>query len=293
VHEHGRAIALMLFSTLCFAVMGAFVKLAADVPVVEKVMFRNLVTLVVAGGVVLKNRRAPFGRRGNRRWLVLRSVLGVGGVGCYFWAIDHLLLADAAMLNKLSPFFVFLLAGAALKERQRRSTFVALLLAFAGALCVIKPRFDLEMVPALVGLASAFFAGAAYTVLRFLRDREPPETIVFVFSAVTVLMTAPVVAVGFSSPSGPDVWWLLGIGVAAAGGQFALTSAYHHAPATEVSLYSYAVIVFSAVLGFVLFDEIPDALSVVGGLLILAGGAMVWVLRPRPYSTNTSDSHGQ
>ena len=293
MHEHGRAIALMLFSTLCFAVMGAFVKLAADVPVVEKVMFRNLVTLVVAGGVVLKNRRAPFGHRGNRRWLVLRSVLGVGGVGCYFWAIDHLLLADAAMLNKLSPFFVFLLAGAALKERQRRSTFVALLLAFAGALCVIKPRFDLDMVPALVGLASAFFAGAAYTVLRFLRDREPPETIVFVFSAVTLMMTAPVVAVGFSTPTGSDVWWLLGIGVAAAGGQFALTSAYHHAPATEVSLYSYAVIVFSAVLGFVLFDEVPDALSAVGGLLILAGGAMVWVLRPRPYETNTNESQGQ
>jgi drug/metabolite transporter (DMT)-like permease len=224
---------------------------------------------------------------------VLRSVLGVGGVGCYFWAIDHLLLADAAMLNKLSPFFVFLLAGAILKEPQRRSTFVALLLAFAGALCVIKPRFDLDVLPALVGLASAFFAGAAYTVLRFLRDRESPETIVFMFSAITVAMTAPVVAIGFSLPTGLDGWWLFGIGLAAAGGQFALTSAYHHAPATEVSLYSYAVILFSAILGFVLFGEVPDLLSVIGGVLILTAGAMVWLLRPRPYSTNTSDSQGQ
>lgn len=275
---HPRAIALMLTSALCFSIMGVFVKLAHDVPVVEKVMFRNLVTLGVAGAIALARRRPLTGRPGNRRWLLLRSLLGIGGVGCYFWSIERLLLADAAMLNKLSPFFVFLLAGPMLGERQRRSTALALLLAFTGAILVIKPRFDVSVIPALVGLASALFAGSAYTVLRHLRDRETPETIIFVFSAVTVALTAPLVAVGFSPPTGMAPWWLAGIGLAAAGGQFGLTAAYRHAPAAEVSLYSYAVILFSALFGFVVFAEVPDLWSGLGGILILCAGTLVWLV---------------
>lgn len=280
----------MLVSALCFAVMGVFVKLAGDVPVVEKVMFRNLVTLVVAGGVAIHRRRTLFGRPEHRSWLLLRSLLGIGGVGCYFWSIDHLLLADAAMLNKLSPFVVFLLAGTTLGETRRRSTFLALTVAFAGALCVIKPRLDLAVLPALVGLASAFFAGAAYTVLRHLRDLEPPEVIVFFFSAVTVILTAPWVALHFNLPTASQAGALLGIGITAAGGQFALTASYRHAPATEVSLYSYAVIVFSAVLGLAVFSEVPDGLSIIGGCLIIAAGAVVYFLS---YPRKASDSHGQ
>lgn len=276
-----RAILFMLVSAAAFAAMGAFVKAAADVPVVEKVVGRNLVSLVIAAAVVWRARKPFLGRRGHRKLLLLRALLGVAGVTCYFYAIDHLILADAAMLTKLSPFFVAVFALAFLGEKPPRTVILAMVIAFAGGLLVIKPRFDLSILPALVGLSSSVFAGAAYTVLRSLRSREAPETIVFTFSLVTVVVLAPFIAGRLYVPNLREAMLLLGVGVGAAIGQFGLTLAYRYAPAAGVSIYSYATIVFSALLGLAIWGEVPDVLSLVGGLLILAGGTLAFVAERR------------
>jgi drug/metabolite transporter (DMT)-like permease len=272
----------MLISAAAFAGMGAFVKAATEVPVVEKVVFRNVISLVIAGVVAWRAGKPLLGRRGNQKLLLLRSLLGVGGVTCYFYAIDNLILADAAMLNRLSPFFVAILALLFLGERPPKAVIVAMVVAFIGGLLVIKPRFELTILPALVGLASAVFAGGAYTVVRSLRSREAPETIVFYFSLVTVLVLAPFVAGDLYLPNGREMWLLLGIGVGAAIGQFGLTMAYRHAPAAGVSIYSYTTIVFSALLGLLIWAEVPDWLSVIGGVLIIAGGALSFAAERRP-----------
>ncbi|MEJ2580315.1 MAG: DMT family transporter [Acidobacteriota bacterium] len=276
------AVIFMLISAAAFAGMGAFVKAATEVPVVEKVVFRNVISLVIAGVVAWRAGKPLLGRRENQKLLLLRSLLGVGGVTCYFYAIDNLILADAAMLNRLSPFFVAILALLFLGERPPKAVIVAMVVAFIGGLLVIKPRFELTILPALVGLASAVFAGGAYTVVRSLRSREAPETIVFYFSLVTVLVLAPFVAGDLYLPNGREVWLLLGIGVGAAIGQFGLTMAYRHAPAAGVSIYSYTTIVFSALLGLLIWAEVPDWLSVIGGVLIIAGGALSFAAERRP-----------
>lgn len=274
--DHRRALLWIGLSIVSYALMAAFVKLASEVGLAERVLVRNLVMLLVAGAILGRRRGRPLGARGNRALLVLRALLGLGGVSCYFWSIDHLLLADAAMLNKLSPFVVLVLAWIVLGERPGRATLVALGLALAGALLVIKPRLDLSVLPALVGLASALFAGSAYTVVRALRARETPETIIFVFSLVTVVVLLPAVALDFAVP--PARAWppLLGIGFAAAGGQLGLTHALRHAPAAEVALYSYGTIVLSALLGYLVWHEVPDGWSALGGGLILAAAVSVW-----------------
>ena len=272
-----RAVLFMLVSAAAFAAMGAFVKAAADVPVVEKVVVRNLISLVIAGVVVWRAGKPFLGRRGNRKLLLLRGLLGVAGVTCYFYAIDHLILADAAMLTKLSPFFVAVFALAFLGEQPPRAVLLAMVIAFIGGVLVIKPRFDLSILPALVGLASSVFAGGAYTVVRSLRSREAPETIVFTFSLITVVVLAPFVAGRLYVPSFREALLLLGIGVGAAIGQFGLTLAYRYAPAAGVSIYSYTTIVFSALLGVAIWGEVPDVLSLIGGVLILTGGALAFV----------------
>ena len=266
----------MTVSAAAFAGMGAFVKAAADVPVVEKVVVRNLISLVIAGVVAWRAGRPFLGRRENQGLLLLRSLLGVAGVVCYFYAIDHLILADAAMLTRLAPFFVAIFALFFLGERPPKAVIFAMMVAFAGGLLVIKPRFDLSIVPALIGLTSAVFAGGAYTVVRSLRSRETPETIVFYFSLVTVVVLTPFAALDFHLPTGRETLLLLGIGVGAAIGQFGLTLAYRYAPAAGVSIYSHTTIVFSALLGLAFWAELPDLLSFVGGVLIIAGGALAF-----------------
>lgn len=286
MENRSRALWHALASAFSFAVMGVFVKLASEVGVFDKVLFRNVVTLVIAFAVVRRNGRPILGRRENQRALLARSLLGIGGVVCYFWAIDNLFLADAAMLGKLSPFFVAVFAAVFLGEPLQRRVVIALTLGFAGGLLVIKPQFDLHILPALAGAASAVFAGGAYVLLRYLRDREPPETVVFYFSMVTVVGMLPFVVPGFSSPSPIEWLWLLGIGVFAAAGQLNLTAAYRHAPAGPTSLLSYATIIFAALFGWAIWGEMPDVLSLLGGLLILSGGVLAFRQVPAPASAD-------
>ena len=271
----------MLVSAAAFAVMGAFVKAAADTPFLVKVIFRNLLTLAIAGAVAVRSGRSLLGQWRHQPQLVARSLFGIGGVTCFFYAIDHLILADATMLANLSPFFVATFAALFLRERPANAVVVGMVIAFTGSLFVVKPRFDLSIVPALVGLASAVFAGLAYTTLRSLRSKEAPETIIFHFSLVTVVGLLPVAAADLRVPHGLEVVWLLGIGVAAAVGQFGVTLAYRQAPAAEVAVYSYSMILVAALLGFIFWSEVPDALSVLGGSLIFAGGVTAYLSERR------------
>jgi drug/metabolite transporter (DMT)-like permease len=275
--ERARGAIWMLVSAAAFAAMGAFVKAATATPFLEKVIVRNLFTLAIAGLLAVARRRPLLGRLRNQPVLFTRSLLGLGGVTCYFYAVDHLLLADATMLTKLSPFFVAIFASVFLGERPTRSVVLGMAAAFFGGLLVIKPRFDVGVVPALVGLGSAAFAGGAYTVLRALRAREAPETIIFHFSLVTFAALLPVAAPGLVVPTGREMLWLAGIGAGAALGQFGLTIAYRHAPAAEVSIYSYAMILVAAALGFAFWSEVPDLLSAAGGVLIIFGGAAAYL----------------
>lgn len=99
------------------------------------------------------------------------------------------MLSDANMLNKMSPFLVVIFCAIALKEKINVKQIGAIIIAFIGALFIIKPTFSVEIIPYLGGIAGAVFAAMAYTCLRVLGDREDYYTIVFffsVFSLVTV-----------------------------------------------------------------------------------------------------------
>lgn len=265
-----RAVIFVIISALSFAFMGVAVKGAGELPVFQKVFFRNLVMLFLISSMLWGKGSAAFwGHRGNRRYLLGRSLLGLAGVIFYFITLTYLNLADATMLNKLSPFFVTLFAALFLGERLRRIQIPALLLAFTGALLIIKPRFDLTILPALAGFLSAVLAGGSYTLIRFLRGRENPNTVIFYFSLVSTLGVLPFTIVQWAGPS-PGEWLaLIGTGVFAAAGQYFLTRAYQCAPAGEVSVYNYTHILFSGILGFFFFGEIPDPFSLLGGMLIV------------------------
>jgi drug/metabolite transporter (DMT)-like permease len=270
-----RAIAWMVVSGLSFALMAVAVKFSGDIPLTMKVFFRNLVTLGITSAVAVNMRENPFARTPHAGLLILRSFCGLGGVLLYFLALGELNLADASLLNKTSPFFVLVFAVFFLKEPFERVLIPALVAAFLGAVLVIKPSFDFELLPALAGLFSGMFAGLAYTLVRALKGRESPNRIIFTFSLVSTLATLPFFVASPPHPT-PFQWLaLLATGVFAAGGQYGLTFAYHHARASRISVFTYLHVLFALILGFVIWDERPDAASLVGGLLIV--GAAVFI----------------
>ena len=264
-----QAVTFMLASAACFAVMGALVKATGDLPVHEKVFFRNLVTLAVTVGMAVKRRENPFGPTQHLPLLLVRSLAGLCGVFLYFYAIGHLNLADAALLNKISPFFVTIFAAFWLGERLTGRVGVGLALAFLGAVLVLQPTFQIEPLPALAGLGSALAAGLAYTIVRRLKGKERPFRIVFYFSLISTLATVPLLVVDHVMPTAWQWVWLLGTGLAAAGGQVFLTLAYHRAPAAQISIWSYNHVLFSLLIGFAVWGERPDVLTYVGGTLIV------------------------
>lgn len=269
-NQKTKAILFVLSSAFCFALMNAFVRLSGDLPSIQKSFFRNAIALLFAAAVLMKNGGSFRWKKGNLPLLLVRAGFGTIGILCNFYAVDHLLLSDASMLNKLSPFAAIVFSFFFLHEKVNAVQISAICAAFVGALCIIKPSFDLvEFLPAVIGFLGGVCAGAAYTAVRALSQRqEHGPFIVFFFSGFSCLSVVPWMVTHYVPMSGFQLLMLLGAGLAAAGGQFSITAAYANAPAREISVFDYSQVVFAAVLGFFLFDQRPDLLSLLGYCII-------------------------
>ena len=266
-----KGICYIMLSAFCFACMAVFVRLAGEVPTIQKSFFRNLVALAVAVGVLVKEKQGirPASKR-NIPMLLARAFFGTVGVLANFYAVDHLMLSDASMLNKMSPFFAVLASWILLKEKISPTQMLTLAGAFLGAMFIVKPSFsNMDLIPALVGLSGGICAGIAYTYVRKLGlHGERGPVIVFAFSAFSCLTALPFILFDYAPMTLGQFLCLMGAGVAATGGQFSITAAYCNAPAREISVYDYSQVIFSAVLGFLIFSDVPDVYSVVGYVLI-------------------------
>ncbi|WP_330407981.1 DMT family transporter [Clostridium cochlearium] len=271
-----RAVFFMLLSSFCFAIMAALVKLSGDIPSIEKAFFRNSVSLVVASYMIFKNKQKPWGKKENRKYLILRGVIGTIGLVCYFYCIDNMILADSSMLNKMHPFFTIIFAVSFLKEDISPIQIFSLILSFIGALFIIKPKFDMSVIPALVGVASAAFSGAAYTLVRFLGNKEKNYTIVFYFSFISVISILPFMIFIYKPLNMFQLLILLMSGVFASIAQFSLTYAYKIVPASEISIYNYSNVIFSQIIAFIIWQEIPDVYSFIGYVLIIGSSYIAY-----------------
>lgn len=267
-----KGIFYIILSAFMFALMNVFIKLAGDIPSIQKSFFRNFIAAIFALILLLRDTSAFKIHKGDLKFLILRAAFGTIGILCNFYAVDHLVLSDASILNKMSPFFAILCSYFVLKEKFTPAQGAIVLTAFIGSMFVIKPSLaNADLFPSLLGLLGGFAAGVAYTMVRVLGNRGVKGPfIVFFFSAFSCLVTLPYMIFNFTPMSFKQVIILLLCGAAAAGGQFTITAAYVHAPAKEISIYDYTQIIFSTLFSFFIFGQIPDALSFLGYALIVA-----------------------
>lgn len=277
-----RGIFFILLSALGFATMGMLVRAAGDIPFIQKTLFRNLIAFFIAFSALIV--KARYDRtvlqipKGSLKFLILRSALGSIGIFGNFYALDRMNISDAAMLNKMSPFFSVLASMFILGEKPTFVSVLSLIVAFSGSLLVIKPSFDFTKIfPALVGFAGGIGAGLAYTFVRKLHSyKVNGNLIIAFFSAFSCLLAVPYMIFNYTPMSTKQLLLLLGAGVAAACGQIGVTGAYFNAPASKISIYEYTQIIFSAILGFLAFGQIPDAASIAGYTIIIGSAAAVF-----------------
>ncbi|PYQ20972.1 MAG: EamA family transporter [Acidobacteria bacterium] len=255
-HDLRRGALFMLASAALFAAMGAGVKLAArELPNAMVVFFRNGVGLAVLLPLLLRKGLRGLHTRDVPGHIV-RGLSGLASMYCFFYAIAHLRLADAVLLNQSVPLFIPLVGSLWLGERFPARLWGVIGLGFAGILLILKPGTGLFTPVSLVGVASAVLAAVAQVGIRRLTRTEPVTRIVFYFGLIGSVVSAVPAALAWRDPS-PALWGvLLTMGALATAGQLALTRAYGHAPAAQVGPFIYVGPVFAGLLDWWIWETL-------------------------------------
>ena len=281
-----QGILFIIMAGFFFALMTFFVRLSGDLPTMEKAFFRNAVAAVASVVMLARSGEGFHIKRTSWPSLFMRSFCGTLGLICNFYAVDRLNIADANILNKLSPFFAIIMSYFVLKEKANKVEWACVFAAFAGALFVIKPSFQMEFVYALIGVLGGFGAGVAYTFVRKLgKQGERGPVIVMCFSVFSCLVTLPFLILQFQPMTGQQFLYLMLAGAAATGGQLSITAAYTRASAKEISVFDYTQVLFAALLGFLFLDQVPDWMSVAGYVIIIGSAVFKWAYMNRQNKT--------
>lgn len=273
-----KGILYMMTSALFFSVMGTLVKSTTGrLPFMEAVFFRSLIMLLVLAPVMWI-KKIPFQSQ-NRLLMMLRVTAGFTAVCLSFYVLHYLKLADASLLNRTSIPFVALLSVFFLRERVSTLLITYTLLSLVGAALIIKPSFEFINLPGLLGLLAGFLAAVAYVSIRELHDTEHSLTVVFHFALFGTCVSAIIGHSFFLWPEGIEWAALLGIGLCGTIAQTIMTYAYKYAEAAIVSPFSYATVIFSALWGFLFWQEIPDPWSILGAILLVACGIGIMQLK--------------
>lgn len=255
--------------------MGGFIKyLSQQLPVEMVVFFRNLFGLVALIPLVLR-RGIPHLHTRHLRLHLTRSLFGLTAMYCYFFSIAHLHLAEATLLNYTAPLYTPLLAWWWLKEPAPRRLLAPLLVGFIGIVLILKPGIGIFKPQAVVGMMAGMLTAGAFVSLRQMAHSEPPLRTVFYFGVTSTLISSVPLLWSWQTPPAGLLFTLLIMGGVASGGQLLLTRAYAHAPAAWVGSFTYTIVPLSALVGWWGWGERPDALSLLGALLVVSAAVLV------------------
>jgi len=259
----------MFISTLAFALANVFVKQVAHLPTMEIVFFR------CAFGVVfcyLGLRRANADWRGsNRKLLLMRGLFGTTALYLFFLTVQNIPLASAMTIQYLSPIFTTIIAIFLLKESVKITQWIFYALAFAGVLFIGQFDVRVSLFFLALGIVSAFCSGVAYNLVRTLREREHPLTVVMHFQLVGLIVGFLFTIFDWQTPRGWDWLYLLLIGAASQFGQIFLTNALQKERAASVAIVNYTGLIYGLLIGWFVFGEAQTVESLAGMILVVIG----------------------
>ena len=278
--QKNQGIMYIIMAAFFFACMSFFIRKAGDLPTMQKGFFRNVVAMFAAAVMLLRTEDKFKIKKGSIPSLLMRAICGTIGLICNYYAIDHMNISDANILNKLAPLFAIIMSALILNEYANRFEWSMVIVAFIGALFVVKPTLDMKCIPAVVAAIGGLGAGTAYTFVRKLgKQGERGPVIVMFFSTFSCIITLPFVIFDFHPKTLMQLIYLLIAGSCAAAGQFTVTQAYAKAPAKDISVFDYSQVLFAAILGFLFLNQIPDIYSIIGYIIIIGAAIIKWIHR--------------
>lgn len=268
----------MLLSAFAFALMAACVKTANTtygIPVLEIVAARALVSVVISYVDIKRKKISVWGN--NRPWLMARGTVGALALMLVYYAITTLPLAEATILQYLHPVFTAILALLFLKETIQRSTMACIFLSLLGLLVMIQPNFVADnsihysWLSIIAGLLGALGSAIAYVIVKKLTKTDDSSVIVFYFPVISLPISLALLGSDFVMPSLTATGVLILVGIFTQIGQIGLTKALHSADASKATAYAYVQVLFSLLIGWAYFSEVPVLTTLIGGAFIIAG----------------------
>jgi drug/metabolite transporter (DMT)-like permease len=259
----------MFLSTLAFSLANVFVKQVSHIPAMEVVFFRCTIASMFCF-IGLYRAKADW-RGSNRTMLLLRGTFGTVALYCFFLTLQNIPLASAMTIQYLSPIFTTIIAIFLLSEKVKALQWVFYAMAFGGVLFI--ERFDtrISLFYLVLGVASAFCSGVAYNLVRKLRKREHPLTVVLHFQLIGAIAGFVSIFFEWKTPVGSDWVYLFLVGAFSQMGQIYLTSALQKEKAASVAIINYTGLVYALSIGFFVFGESQTFETLCGMALVVLG----------------------
>ncbi len=204
-----------------------------------------------------------------------RTVFGWGGVTLMFAAVSYIPLSDATAISFLNPVFGMLLAIPLLGERVGPWRWTAAAMALGGAMVLLRPGPDSFQLAGLFALGAAVIMGMELIFIKKLANKEPAFQILLTNNALGLVIASAAVLPVWEPPTSAQWIALVGIGVMMAAAQTCFVNAVARADASFVTPFSYVTLIFAALYDLLIFDVVPDAISIFGAAIILTGATLL------------------
>jgi drug/metabolite transporter (DMT)-like permease len=277
-------ISFKIGSVLIFLVMSSLLKASDGVPAGELAFFRSCFAIIpvvafLAWRGQLKagvRTRYPFGHF----W---RGLAGTGGMMFSFFALTKLPLPEAITINYATPLIIVALSAMFMGEVVHAYRWSAVVVGLCGVIVIAWPRLTLlssgvtneAAIGALAALAGCVCAAIAMVQVRRLVQTERSATIVFYFSISSTLISLCTLPFGWVMPT-PLQWaFLIGAGFAGGIAQILLTESYRHAEMSVVAPFEYSSLLFSLVIGYFFFADVPTLFMLVGAVIVIGSGLFI------------------
>ena len=259
----------MFFATIFFMVVKIFVKMLPHIPPMEIVFFRCLISFLITYYLLKRKGHNILGT--NRSLLMMRGIFGTIGLYCYFVILQEIPLATASTLIYFTPLFTSLVGVFLLREKMSIIQWILLLIAFFGIILIQGFDSRVNIFYLLIGLGGSLCAAFAYSIIRYLRDKEHSLVLMIYFPMIAFPIGGLISIFNWVQPNFIDLFLLILIGVFTQFAQYFMTKAFQSEKVSKVSIVSYSELVFVLLIGNIFFDEKFEFLVYLGMILVTFG----------------------
>ncbi|MGF1593432.1 MAG: DMT family transporter [Kiloniellaceae bacterium] len=271
-----RAILMMVASLVFFAAMDALVKdLGSRYPTLQVMFFRSLFAFIPIGLLIWHSGSLNSLRVNSLGGHLLRSLVGVGAMFCFFYAYSRMPLAEVVAISFAAPVFVVALSVPLLGERVGPYRWGAVLIGFVGVMVMLQPGPDLLRSIALVPLIGTLLFALAMIVLRKLGRTESSASVAFTFTLSCTLVSGVALPFVWTAPDLLDLAALIAVGLLGGVGQILMTAAFKHGDVAVIAPFEYTSMIWATLLGFVFWGEIPGLNIWAGVAIVMASGLFI------------------